>query len=334
MNASNNKTILITGAAGQIAHYLIDHILSLDEGYKIYAVYHKRFPLETRLEVNYIQAKLNANYTINHLVRALQPDIVINLAAISMTNECERLGIKTVLDINTVVVGEFLEAIRLYCPKTRLFNAGSSEQFINKSLYSLSKQLSNNLITHYRAAYDIFAIQGIIYPNISIHQNSNSFISKIISCVSDVKRGLDQSNSNFKSVKIGNINTKSSLMFSGDMARGIWKAINYPYPTDFKLAGYETLDNKQIIERICHRGLRLNGSWKTLNGEDSFWLEGIGADSIFSKLPIFITDKEYKRPDEKHRVCDSNHLVYNTLAWCPTTRINDVITEMVDAKIS
>jgi GDPmannose 4,6-dehydratase len=126
------KTALITGITGQDGSYLAEFLL--DRGYRVCGLV-RRSSTVTFERIQHIQDRLellSGDLTDqNSLLYALQeakPDEVYNLAAQSFVQTSWTQPVLTG-DVTGLGVTRMLEAVRVFDPKIRFYQASSSEMF-------------------------------------------------------------------------------------------------------------------------------------------------------------------------------------------------------------
>lgn len=187
------KTAIITGSCGQDGSYLAE--LLLEKGYRVIAVERR---VSSREYPNTKHLLTNANYIVEdgdvtdfgsmaRLVKEYLPDEMYQLAAQSFVAASWTSPLATA-EINYNGVANCLEAVRLFSPKTKFYQASTSEQFgdftdKNKKLnedspcnprspYAAAKHGAEGLVKVYRDSYNIFACAGRLFNHESVPKNS------------------------------------------------------------------------------------------------------------------------------------------------------------------
>lgn len=170
-----NMKALITGVNGQDGSYLAE--LLLDKGYEVTGTIRRTSSFNTK-RIDHLRTHPNFDWhyvditdpvSISNLVSRLQPDELYNLAAQSHVKISFEIPYYTgqVDGIGTLNV---LEAIRAHSPKTKLYQASTSElygkvqetpqnektPFYPRSPYGVAKLYGFWIIKNYREAYDMF----------------------------------------------------------------------------------------------------------------------------------------------------------------------------------
>jgi len=295
------KKALITGINGQDGSYLTE--LLLEKGYEVHGILKRNSVAENqtaRLDGTYPIIKDNLYYAditdMASLVRVLQevePDEIYNLAAQSHVRISFDQPIYTT---QAVAVGtmNLLEAIRLVCPKVKMYQASSSEMFGNSidedgyqrettpmnptSPYGCAKVFGYNLVRNYRNSYDLFASNGILFNHESPRRGTNFVTNKVVKEAVRIKYGFTDR------LMLGNLDASRDWGHAKDYVRAMVMILEQDEPNDF----------------VCATGI--SHSVRDL------------CDYTFSSLGLNYkdyvgVDEKYYRPEElKHLKGDSSRL--------------------------
>lgn len=172
------RRALITGITGQDGSYLAEFLL--EKGYRVSGLVRRSSSLNLdRLSsvVDKIELISGDLLDQNSLVAAIEqsePDEVYNLAAQSFVATSWRQADLTG-EFTALGVSRLLEASRIINPKTRFYQASSSEMFgatnppqnesspfHPRSPYAVAKVFGHYMTQNYRESYGMFACSGII----------------------------------------------------------------------------------------------------------------------------------------------------------------------------
>lgn len=174
---------LIVGVTGQDGAHLAK--LLHDDGCEVYGGFRRETSNKTwRLDflgitskVNLVEFDLGESHGAIEILREIQPDEIYLLAGHSMVADSFKHPGVT-LRINELGALNFLEAVRLVSPRSRLFFASSSEafgvcpegqrlnetsQYLPSNPYGISKLAAQHLVRLYRETYGLFACSGILF---------------------------------------------------------------------------------------------------------------------------------------------------------------------------
>jgi GDPmannose 4,6-dehydratase len=202
------KTALITGVSGQDGAYLASFLIK--KGYQVIGTVRSYRSINTRsLDLIKITDKIILEEldlldmaNVISILNKYNPDEVYNLAAQSSVGLSFAQPLGT-FSFNTISVNNLLEAIRLFHPKLKLYQASSSEMFGHvlklpidmdtpmkpASPYGVSKMASHFMISTYRNAYNLFICSGILFNHESILRSKIFFIKKVIIESLNIKYG-------------------------------------------------------------------------------------------------------------------------------------------------
>ena len=200
-------TALITGITGQDGSYLAE--LLLEKGYEVIGVvrrtshdsYERVEHLIDRITV--VAADLLDQHSLTTVVGDCKPDEVYNLAAQSFVSTSWSQPVLTG-EFTALGVTRLLEAIRLAHPKTRFYQASSSEMFgrvrqtpqdestplYPRSPYGVAKVYGHWITVNYRESYDLYAASGILFNHESPRRGLEFVTRKVTDGVARIKLGL------------------------------------------------------------------------------------------------------------------------------------------------
>jgi GDPmannose 4,6-dehydratase len=176
------KLALITGVSGQDGSYLADFLLK--KNYNVVGADRRSSRSDMwrlkRLEINnkiiLEELELSETYEITRLLKKYKFDEIYNLAAQSFVKSSFNSPVST-SDINGLGVLRILEAIRELNPKTKFYQASSSEMFGKvlekkqnektpfnpRSPYATAKLFGHFITKNYRESYGLYAVSGILF---------------------------------------------------------------------------------------------------------------------------------------------------------------------------
>jgi len=189
------KTALVTGAFGQDGYFLTKYLIEL-KNYHIICCGNRFNKTQSNIYNNKnIEIKkldIKNDYEIYKIIKDHKPDELYHLAGfssplISWTKP------KEAIDVNGMSTITFLEAIRLFSPKTKIFFASSAKIFgiptqpqqdentpiDSQDPYSLGKYIGHQAVRLYRKKFNVFASNGILYNHESHLKNLNFVVYKI-----------------------------------------------------------------------------------------------------------------------------------------------------------
>ncbi|HLY37694.1 MAG TPA: GDP-mannose 4,6-dehydratase [Candidatus Binatia bacterium] len=313
------KTALITGVTGQDGSYLAD--LLVEKGYRVVGMvrrastenFERIAHLRDRIELR--QADLLDQLSLIEIVRAVAPDEIYNLAAMSFVPTSWAQPVLTA-EFDAVGVTRLLEAVRLVAPQVRFYQASSSEMFgqvretpqrettafYPRSPYGVAKVYGHFITVNYRDSYGLFACSGILFNHTSPRRGREFVTRKISDGVARIKLGLASH------LDLGNLDARRDWGFAGDYVEAMWRMLQQPEPGDYVVATGEAHAVREVVEIafVC-AGL----DWRQHVREDRALL----------------------RPAEVERLVGDASKARRTLGWAPRVGFRDLIEMMVRADI-
>src|SRR5690606_35815116 len=248
---SGMKRALISGITGQDRSYLAE--LLLEEGYQVFGLVRRSSTLnferiahiQDRLEL--ISGDLSDQNSLFFALQQSDPAEVYNLAAQSFVQTSWPQPILTG-DVAALAATRVLEAIRIFNPKIRFYQASSSEMFgkvqavpqredtpfYPRSPYGVAKVYAHWITVNYRESYDMYACSGILFNHESPRRGLEFVTRKVSDGVARVKLGLADS------LALGNLDAQRDWGFAGDYVKAMWLMLQQPTPDDYVVATGET----------------------------------------------------------------------------------------------
>jgi len=347
---SGKKTCIVTGVTGQDGSYMIDYLLENTDLYIVGGV--RRLSVYNHINIKHIDNDrfllLNFDLTDSHsicrIVEKLQPEYFINLAAQSFVASSWDFARQTWATNSTSVL-DILEAIRLYKPDCRMYQAGSSEEFGNvsyvpqdenhplkpRSPYGASKAASRQLVKVYRESYGLYAIQGWLFNHESERRGVEFVTRKITTNVARIKKEID-TGVKITPLELGNIDAKRDWSHAQDFVDGIWKMLNQKEPKDYVLSSNETHTVREFVEK-AFEAAGIKGHWSCLNLDNT---DKRPENEVLRKdtgeILVKINPKFY-RPAEVDLLFGDSSLARKELNWKPSISFDKLIKKMVENDI-
>jgi len=320
VDGSRKKRAFITGIGGQDGSYLAEYLLSLN--YEVYGMI-RRHSVSSSQEsrIGHLNDKIITFYgdlldksSIDHILQTIQPDEIYNLAAMSHVKVSFDVPEFT-LQTNLIGVLNMLESYRKNCPNAKFYQATSSECFglsvedngsqnelttMNPtSPYGVSKVGAYNLVRHYRRAYNLHAVNGILFNHSGPRRGETFVEQKIVKTAVQIKKGLTNE------LVLGNLDSYRDIGASKDYVRAMHAISNYEFPEDFVIATGQTCSVRQICEYV---------------------FEKLGMDY----KDHVRQDEKYMRPEELPYLCGDPGKAKMLLNWKPEYTIYTLLDEMID----
>jgi GDPmannose 4,6-dehydratase len=320
------KSALITGITGQDGSYLAE--LLLEKGYTVHGLVRRSSSFNTgRLDHVYQDphernrslilhhADISDGVALVNLLRDLTPDEVYNLGAQSHV----RVSFDSPLytgDVTGMGTLRLLEAIRASGVDTRIYQASSSEMFgaapppqnertpfHPRSPYGCAKVFGYWATVNYREAYDLFAVNGILFNHESPRRGETFVTRKITRAVARIRAGLQDR------LYLGNLDAVRDWGYAPEYVEAMWRMLQHDEPDDYAVATGEAATVRDFL-----------GAAFGTAGLD--WREHVRFDA------------KYERPSEVDALIGDAGKAEKALGWKPRVRWPELARIMVEADIS
>jgi GDPmannose 4,6-dehydratase len=322
MVEASPKRALITGITGQDGSYLAEFLLA--KGYEVHGLIRRASTYNTsRIDHLYRDPHTPGNRLILHyadltdgsrmvtLLNSIQPHEVYNLAAQSHVrvsfDEPEYTG-----DTTGLGSVRLLEAIRVAGIDCRYYQASSSEMFggapppqnettpfYPRSPYGAAKVYSYWITRNYREAFDLFAVNGILFNHESPRRGETFVTRKITRAAARIAAGVQED------LFLGNVDAVRDWGYAPEYVEAMWLMLQHDRPLDYVVA---------------------TGAAYTVRDFLAFSFEHLGLD--WQKYVKF--DGRYLRPTEVDALIGDYGLAERELGWAPRVRTPDLARIMTD----
>jgi GDPmannose 4,6-dehydratase len=315
------KKALITGVTGQDGAYLAR--LLLEKGYEVSGLLARRSTdtlwrlRELRIadDIQYIDGDLIDLSSLNHALKLTRPEELYNLAAQSFvaTSWSQPLLTATMTGIGAMHV---LEAIRLFDPGIRFYQASTSEMFgliqqerqnertpfYPRSPYGVAKLFAHWATVNYRESFGMHASSGILFNHESPLRGIEFVTRKVTDAAARIKLGRQEK------LYLGNIDAKRDWGFAGDYVEAMWLMLQQDVPDDYVIATGVTT----TVREMCRLAF-----------------QHVGLDY----QEHVVIDPKLFRPAEVDVLLGDASKARERLGWIPRTRLPELIAMMVDADL-
>jgi GDPmannose 4,6-dehydratase len=258
---------LITGITGQDGSYLAE--LLLEKGYQVIGMVRRSSTVtferiaHIQDDITIVQGDLHDQSSLVSMLEEYEPDEVYNLAAQSFVPTSWSQAVLTG-EVTALGVTRLLDAIRLVNPKTRFYQASSSEMFgkvlevpqrettpfYPRSPYGVAKVYGHWITVNYRESYGLFAVSGILFNHESPRRGLEFVTRKISNGVAQIKAGKA------KELRLGNLESRRDWGFAGDYVEAMWRMLQQDTPESFVIGTGNTHSVKEFCETaFAHAGL-------------------------------------------------------------------------------
>ena len=332
------KTALITGVTGQDGSYLSEFLLS--KGYGVHGLIRRASTHNTERidhiksdDFHLYEADLSDSLSLIRIINKIKPDEVYNLAAQSHVGSSFDVPEYTANVTGTGAI-RLLEAIRQVKPDAKFYQASTSELFGGipgtepqsektpfhpRSPYGVAKLYSYWIVKNYREAYNMFAVNGILFNHESPRRGENFVTRKISIGVANIIAGKQEK------ISLGNLDAKRDWGFAGDYVEGMYLMLQQEKPGDYVLASKET----HTVRAFATLAFRAAGIDIEFEGEG---VKEKGYDKKTGKLLVDV-NPEFFRPAEVELLLGDSTLAETTLGWRRKVSFNEIVKMMVEADI-
>jgi GDPmannose 4,6-dehydratase len=316
----------ITGITGQDGSYLAELLLS--KGYEVHGLIRRASTFNTRridhlyedphardkrLFLHY--GDLTDGSRLVTLLASIQPSEVYHLAAQSHVrvsfDEPEYTG-----DTTGMGTTRLLEAIRMIGLDCRFYQASSSEMFgatpppqnedtafHPRSPYGAAKLYGYWMTRNYREAYDMFAVNGILFNHESPRRGETFVTRKITRAVAAIKAGRQDR------LYLGNLDACRDWGYAPEYVEGMWRMLQHDTPADYVIATGTSYSVRDFVSlAFDHVGL----DWEKYVDHDS----------------------RYERPTEVDSLIGDASKANTELGWKAQTHVPELVRIMVDADLA
>lgn len=255
---------------------------------------------------------------VESLIRKIKPDEVYNLAAqshVRISYEIPRYTAQT----NAIGVLNMLEIIKNNCPDVRFYQASSSEMFGLSvdpdgfqrettpfhpvSPYGCAKVFGFNIVRNYRSAFNLHAVNGILFNHESPRRGSNFVTNKVVRGAVAVFKGKA------KTLELGNLDSYRDWGHSKDYVRAMHLMLNHSVPDDFVVSTGETYSVRSMVEYV-------------------FTKLGLDYREYVVQNPKFL------RPEELPFLRGDSSKIRNLLGWKPEYNFFQIMDEMLEFNLN
>ena len=347
------KVALITGVTGQDGAYLAELLLS--KGYTVHGVRRRSSLMNTqRIEYLYFDKKYKNKFFL-HYGDLTDSSNLIRLVQLTLPDEIYNLGAQSHVQVsfdepeytaNSDGLGalRLLEAIRLLGleKKTKFYQASTSElyglvqqvpqnentPFYPRSPYGVAKLYAYWIVVNYREAYNIYAVNGILFNHESPLRGENFVTRKITIGAARIAKGSDEI------LFLGNLDAKRDWGHAKDYVEGMWRMMQMEVAEDFVLATGVTTTVRQFVRM----------AFEVVGIEIEFIGSGTREQGVVKKcrlekyqLPagkvIVSVDPKYFRPSEVDLLIGDASKAIEKLGWRPQYSLKSLVEEMMDAEL-
>lgn len=317
------KKALITGVTGQDGSYLAE--LLLEKGYEVHGMVRRASTVNTE-RIDHIKDRitlhdgdLSDTSSVLKIIAAVSPDEIYNLAAQShvqvsfdvpeYSGDVDALGVLRILDaVHTLKMEK----------KCRIYQASTSElygkieeipqsettPFHPYSPYAVAKLYGYWIIQEYKAAYGIYAVNGILFNHESERRGENFVTRKITRAAARIALGLQDV------LELGNLDSLRDWGYAKDYVECMWLMLQQDEPEDYVIA----TGVQHTVRDFALRAFKLNGIDIEWRGKG---VDEVGVDKKTGKTVIRVNPRWFRPTDVDNLLGDPTK-ARTKLKWNPT----------------
>jgi len=337
------KKALITGITGQDGSYLAE--LLIEKGYEVHGLV-RRASTFNRGRIDHLcgdiheqKAKLQLHYgdltemgSIMKVISKILPHEVYHLGAQSHVGISFEMPEFTAnaTGLSTIRI---LEAIRHVSPRSRFYQASSSEMFggikeipqkettpfYPRSPYAVAKVFAFWSAVNYRESYNMHISNGILFNHESSRRGENFVSRKItLAAAKIIARKKD-------CLFLGNLDAARDWGYAPEYVEGMWRMLQQDEPGDYILATNENHTVREFTEETF-RLLGIELVWTGRGDAEK------GIDQKTGKVLVQI-DPLYVRPAEVWNLRGDYSHAKNILGWEPKVSFKELVKIMLFADL-
>lgn len=337
------KKAVITGVTGQDGSYLAE--LLLNKGYEVHGIIRRSSSFNTH-RINHIfnHERLKLHFgdmtdekPIDSLIMELKPDEVYHLAAQSHVRVSFDIP-KYTAEVDAIGTLNILEAIRKHSPKTKFYNACTSElfgkvqetpqrettAFYPRSPYGVAKLYSYWIARNYREAYNLFISNGILFNHES-ERRGRTFVTRKITIgmakLANNYQVVHNKNQVIPPLQLGNLYSKRDWGYAQDYVEGMWRMLQHDKGEEFILSTGETHSIKEFISEAL--------KYTPFGGKTEWVGEELDEKLMYDNVELIIINPKYYRPTEVDLLVGDYYKAKELLGWEPYTSFEELVRKMM-----
>lgn len=349
------KIALITGITGQDGAYLAELLLS--KGYIVHGIKRRSSMFNTeRIDHLYQEPHVDHRNFILHygdlsdstnlirIVQSIRPHEIYNLGAMSHVKVSFDMP-EYVADTDGIGTLRLLEAIRILGLEkhTRIYQASTSElygkvqetpqtettAFYPRSPYAVAKLYAFWMTKHYREAYGLFAVNGILFNHESPLRGETFVTRKISRAVAKIALGLQDK------LWLGNLNAKRDWGYAKDYVEGMWRMLQVDVPEDFVLATGITTEVREFV-RMCFAEIGVELEFIGAGADETARVKAASNPNYPLEIgsEVVAVDASYYRPTEVDLLLGDASKAKRVLGWEAQCSVKELAKMMVQSDLN
>lgn len=344
------KKALITGITGQDGAYLAELLLS--KGYEVHGIKRRsslfntdridhlyRDPHETGVKFKLHFGDLSDSMNLTRIIQEVQPDEIYNLGAMSHVKVSFDTPEYTA-NVDGIGTLRILEAVRLLglSEKTRIYQASTSElyglvqetpqkettPFYPRSPYACAKLYGYWITVNYREAYNMYAVNGILFNHESPLRGETFVTRKITRGAAKIALGLQDC------IYLGNLSAQRDWGHAKDYVEAMYLMLQQEKPEDYVIAtGITTTVRDFTRLTFAEMGIEIAFSGEGKDEQGTV----VSCSNPEFQLPagkcVIKVDTNYFRPTEVDLLIGDPSKANQKLNWTPKHDLKALIKDMI-----
>ena len=318
------RIALIKGITGQDGSYLAEFLL--DKGYDVHGIVRRASRSNTgRIDhliasgtIKLHDGDLSDPSSLIRVIALVKPNEIYNLAAQSHVHISFEVP-EYSSDVNALGALRILEAVRILglMNKTKIYQASTSELFGKVveipqrettpfhpySPYAVAKQYAFWITKEYREAYNMFAVNGILFNHESERRGETFVTRKITLAAGRIAEGLQDH------LELGNMDSLRDWGYAKDYVECMWLMMQQDKPEDFVIA----TGVQHTVRDFTEKAFAANGI--TIRWEGT-GLDEKGYDAETEKMLVCVNPKWF-RPTDVDNLRGDPTKAKTVLGWDP-----------------
>ena len=349
-----SKVALVTGVNGQDGAYLTE--LLLEKGYIVHGIKRRsslintsridhlyQDPHEKGIKLTLHYGDLTDSTNLIRIIQETQPDEIYNLAAMS--------HVKVSFDTpeytaNADGIGtlRILEAVRLLglTKKTKVYQASTSElyglvqevpqrettPFYPRSPYAVAKLYGYWITVNYREAYNMYAVNGILFNHESPLRGETFVTRKITRGVAKIALGMQDI------IYLGNLDAKRDWGHAKDYVEAMWLILQQPEPEDYVIATGITTPVREFV-KMAFAEIGVELEFKGEGASERGYVIAANHPDFQVEIgkEVIAVDPKYYRPTEVDLLIGDPTKANTKLGWKPKYDLPMLVNDMVTSDV-
>jgi GDPmannose 4,6-dehydratase len=300
-------------------------------------------PHEKNVRFHLHYGDLSDSTNIIRIIQEVQPDEIYNLGAMSHVQVSFEEPEYTA-NVDGIGTLRILEAVRLLglTQKTKIYQASTSElyglvqevpqsertPFYPRSPYAVAKLYGYWITVNYREAYNMFAVNGILFNHESPLRGETFVTRKITRAVARIALGLQDK------VYLGNLDAQRDWGHAKDFVEAMWLILQQETPEDFVIATGITTRIREFV-RMAFAEVGIEVEFSGTGAEEIAKVTKCSNPEFQVEIgkEVVAVDPRYFRPTEVELLIGDPTKSMEKLGWKPKYDLQALVNDMVAADV-